>query len=141
MPTSPRWQNTISAGFLIALVAAFGAEAYRQAQTPNPTIRVVDGDTVAINGETIRIVNLDAPELPPRHKCQREADLAQKAKAELTKLTTNARISTQVNSSRPKDRYGRTLAILYANGEDVAYPMVASQTARWWMGKSSPWCS
>lgn len=103
-------------------------------------IRVIDGDTIVIGAEHIRIENLDAPEMPGRAKCPHEAELALKAKAEMQRLVDSGPVTLKRMTKRPKDRYGRTLADVLVGGRDVAPGMIAAGVARPWRGKSSNWC-
>lgn len=100
-------------------------------------VRVVDGDTLEIAGETVRIENLDAPEM--RGACSAETALAARAKARLEQLV-RGKVELRRNATRPKDRYGRTLAVVTVDGRDVAGPMITEGLARPWRGKSSDWC-
>jgi endonuclease YncB( thermonuclease family) len=106
------------------------------------SVRVVDGDTVVIAGERVRLSDLDAPEMPGRARCQREVQLAVAAKVKLTTILSvdGADIRLLRDLARPKDRYGRTLGRIIVNGEDVAAPLIAAGVARPWRGRSSNWC-
>src|SRR5689334_370780 len=71
---------------------------------------VVDGDTFWIDGEKIRIADIDAPEThPPR--CPREAELGNAATRRLQALL-NAGPVTLAVADRDTDRYGRKLRIV-----------------------------
>jgi micrococcal nuclease len=39
-----------------------------------------------------------------------------------------------------KDRFGRTLATVYAGGTDVGAALVYEGLARWWEGRRESWC-
>jgi len=74
-------------------------------------IRVVDGDTVHIDGEKIRIMGLNTPETW-RPKCIAEEMLGKQATAYGKVLAEQiGRIERH-----GKDRYGRTLARVYLEG-------------------------
>jgi micrococcal nuclease len=131
----------IAPGASLVLVLALGlGVAAWQAVEPEPALRIIDGDTLELNGETIRIENLDAPEMPGRAECQIEADLAVKAKGELERITKGKVITLRRNTQRPTDQYGRTLAVVLADGQDVATPLISAGLARPWRGRSSDWC-
>jgi len=91
---------------------------------------VVDGDTVWIQREKIRIADIDAPEMNGR--CTAERALAIKARDRLVVLlrTNDVRIERQ-----GKDRYGRTLARLGNVGEQLISEGLAS---RW--PERRDWC-
>ena len=95
---------------------------------------VVDGDTFRYNGEAIRILGLDTPEM--RGKCPSERRLALKAKNRLRVL-----LQGQIRlERRGKGRYGRTLAHVYANGVDVAQVLITEGLGRPYNGGRRPWC-
>jgi micrococcal nuclease len=100
-------------------------------------LRVIDGDTLALGGERIRIIGLDAPERPGR--CAREAMLGQRAAERLAALLADgARVER-----RGRDRRRRTLAIVRtADGRDVAQVLIAEGLARPYRGRGPRpgWC-
>lgn len=76
---------------------------------------VIDGDTIEVAGERIRLLKIDTPELT-KPRCQQEYDLAIKARARLVELLDNKQLTVVPEG---KDPYGRTLAYVYANDDDV----------------------
>lgn len=106
------------------------------------TWRVVDGDTVEIGGETVRIANIDTPEI--KHaQCDAERRLGLVAKAELDELLAGGAIILQrgdPTTGRQRDKYGRTLGVISIDGHDVGETLVARQMARPWTGKRQSWC-
>lgn len=105
-------------------------------------LRVIDGDTIAVGRLHIRIENLDAPEMPGRARCEREAALALAARDKMAALlAAPGEIDYLPDQARQFDRYGRTLARVTVRGEDVAGPMIAAGVARPWRGRSSDWCA
>jgi len=125
---------------IAACVFAVGcsASANPGAEMSHPDVRVVDGDTLRIDGERVRISNMDAPEMGAHAKCWAEAALASLAKRELEAIVgeypdiTMRRVGT--------DRYGRTLALVYAHGHDVGEAMVTQGYASEWVGHRWDWC-
>jgi micrococcal nuclease len=96
---------------------------------------VVDGDSITVDGERIRIMGLDAPEMHCR--CARECTMARDAKAELTRILE----APAVIERHGKDRYGRMLARVTVGGQDVADRMIAAGLARPYHGeRRQPWC-
>src|SRR5262245_3555333 len=86
--------------------------------------RVVDGDTIVVNGATIRLWGIDAPET--RQMCQQAAgngayDCGRDATAHLQSL-----IGSQSVICEPKtfDRYRRVVALCRVNGTDLGAAMV-----------------
>lgn len=97
---------------LLAVFPAYGAE-----------VKVVDGDSLVIEGRRIRLQGIDAPEYSQTcgdkegydYPCGREAlkfmkQLVQSGKVECQKIQ--------------KDIYKRDLSICYVNGEDINYKMI-----------------
>lgn len=104
--------------------------------------RVVDGDTIELDGETVRIANIDTPEI--RHaQCDAERRLGRVAKAELDKILSRGTITLQrgdPETGRKTDKYGRTLGVVAVEGRDVGDELVARELARPWTGKRQGWC-
>ena len=101
---------------------------------PPPAARVtcvVDGDTVWIAGEKIRLLDIDAPEM--RGDCARERRLAIAARDRLVAVL-NARPFTIQREG--KDRYGRTLARL----GDAGAVLLREGLAHRWPDREG-WCS
>ncbi|WP_037464214.1 thermonuclease family protein [Sphingobium herbicidovorans] len=80
-------------------------------------ITVVDGDTLRINGERIRLLGIDAPEI---HGC-RQGRVCVPSDGQASKRSLEAIMSGQISVQRVgQDRYGRTLAQVYVRGRNVA---------------------
>lgn len=100
---------------------------------------VVDGDTIWIAGEKVRLADIDTPEThPPR--CAEEADLGRQATRRLQELL-NAGPVTLADADRPTDRYGRRLAIVTRDGQSLGDTLIAEGLARPWEGRRRPWCA
>ena len=91
---------------------------------------VVDGDTVWIEREKIRLLDIDAPEMDG--KCAAEKALARRSRDRLVELL---RARTVTISRDGVDRYGRTLARL----GDVGEQLVREGLAQRW-GDRRGWC-
>lgn len=115
------------------------ADSSGPSQPPIP-IRIIDGDTFELGDETIRISNIDAPEMPPRSRCDSEAKLAQEAKAGLGQLMLVDWDVRPTITREGRDRYGRTLARASLLQVDVGEEMVRRGWARPWTGRRSQWC-
>lgn len=85
---------------------------------------VIDGDSIKLNGSTIRLHGIDAPEIG--QACGSWPAGAHAA-ATLRALLEGRRVSCQPVTT---DRYGRTVAICHADGIDVGAAMVR-QGAAW----------
>ena len=97
---------------------------------------LLDGDTFTLDGERIRIVGIDAPELG-QAKCAAEKVLAFKASARLGELLAGCAV---VLDRQGKDRYGRTLATVTACGRDIGEALIREGLARPWRGRRETWC-
>lgn len=100
------------------------------------SLYVVDGDTIILGTERIRISNIDAPEL--HGKCDAEVRLAIAARRRLAGLLSDMTPEVRREGT---DRYGRTLARLYVGDQDVGELLVSESLARPWMGRREPWCT
>lgn len=100
----------------------------------------IDGDTIVIGKEHIRILNIDAPEI--RHaQCEDELALGMAAKVRMQELIISGTITLQRgDNGRMKDRYGRSLARVFVDGQDVGEELVSEGLAREWDGHRHPWC-
>ena len=114
-----------------------------QPASPPPVLRVIDGDTFVIDGETVRISNIDAPEMPPRARCASEAQLAQAATASLADILGVGHEGRPHIEREGRDRYGRTLARvgILTGYLDVGDTMIERGHARRWTGRREPWCA
>jgi micrococcal nuclease len=99
---------------------------------------VVDGDTLWIEGEKIRVADIDAPETHPS-RCAREADLGGRATRRLAELVNAGPFELKI-LDRDVDRYGRKLRILVRDGRSLGDQLVAEGLARTWEGRRRPWC-
>ena len=96
---------------------------------------VVDGDTIWLDGEKIRLELLNAPEVQGR--CDRERELAARATRRLSALLSASAFSV---SRTGKDRYDRTLARVTIGGRDVGATLVGEGLAHPWHGQKRGWC-
>ena len=88
------------------------------------SLRIVDGDTIVLNGEKIRFSGIDTPEL--KQTCLKdgqEVPCGMTAKRLLAEKIGNATIEC---ISEGKDTYKRTLAECFVNGESVSKFLVRS---------------
>jgi len=100
-------------------------------------IYVIDGDTFVLNGTRIRVAGIDAPETHPA-RCPQEARLGAAATERLAELLRGRPLWV---SGLKTDRWGRAVAVVRVNGEDVADAMIGSGLARNYDGKQRQgWC-
>lgn len=86
---------------------------------PAGACRAVDGDTLRCGAERVRLIGIDAPELPghcARHRrCAPGDPFA--ARAHLARLLRSGPIMI---TRTGQDHYGRTLALVRAGGTDLS---------------------
>lgn len=96
---------------------------------------VVDGDTFWLDGEKVRIADIDAPEMNGR--CPSESRLAIASRDRLRQLLNSEEFKLH---RAGQDRYGRTLAVVTIDGYSVGDVLVSEGLARTWTGRREPWC-
>lgn len=107
---------------------------------PGPrTTCVVDGDTFWLDGEKIRIADINAPETHEAG-CLAERELGERATRRLVALL-NAGPFTLETQGRAKDRYGRSLRIVVREGRSLGAELVTEGLAEPWRGRRSDWCA
>lgn len=110
------------------------------------TVRVIDGDTIEVGGETIRLADIDTPERGARAECDAEARLAELATTRLRILLAEQAWRIERETKRdgtPKlDRYERSLAVLVLEpgGGSIGMVLVAEGYAVAWEGRRHDWC-
>ncbi|AYM66191.1 thermonuclease family protein [Agrobacterium fabrum] len=119
---------------VVAAIVCFSSIACAQ-----QNVVVLDGDTIIVQGEHIRIEGINAPEL--KGKCREESVRALRARSRLMELLKNAEIGIDRNGF---DRYRRTLAFVAADGNPVGDVLMREGLARKWVqtynGQQEPWC-
>ncbi|MGJ8536793.1 MAG: thermonuclease family protein [Parasphingopyxis sp.] len=99
---------------------------------------VVDGDTFWMEGEKIRILDIDTPELHPA-RCAEEERLGEAAKARLHELLNGGAVTLE-RAGRDRDRYGRLLRRVEVNGQPVGAVLIGEGLARPYAGGRRSWC-
>jgi micrococcal nuclease len=110
-------------------------------QTPQE-IRVIDGDTLKIDGETVRLYGVDTPETR-RPRCVGEVKIGRQATALVVdRLAPREGQPPVVKIWRKgKDRFGRTLATVRIDGEDLGETLLEAGLAEPTpSGKRHDWC-
>ena len=104
---------------ILALISFFIFNYFKQQE-----IRVVDGDTIHINGEKIRFTGIDTPEL--KQSCLKEGI------KDACGVTAKQILIEKIGSnnveciSEGKDQYKRTLAECFVNNESLSSYLVRS---------------
>ncbi|MCP4408844.1 MAG: thermonuclease family protein [Gammaproteobacteria bacterium] len=96
---------------------------------------VVDGDTIWLNGEKIRLESFNTPEV--NGKCNRERQLARQATRRLSQILSS-RPFTVVRSGY--DIYGRRLAFVSTASGGVGGKLIREGLAHEWHGRKQSWC-
>ena len=104
------------------LLAGSAANAVHADFTPaTGTVSIVDGDTISVGREKIRLLAIDTPETF-RSRCDNELVLGLKAKERLRQLLDSGSVSIERDGH---DRYRRTLANVKAGAIDVGATLLA----------------
>jgi endonuclease YncB( thermonuclease family) len=119
-------------------VSAVGRRVHFNMCGRNRYTCVVDGDTIWLDGQNLRLQSYDTPE-PYNDICggQAEVALAKRASARLLDLL-NANPFTVDTAGH--DRYGRTLATIRIGGRDVGDILINEGLARRWPNGREFWC-
>jgi endonuclease YncB( thermonuclease family) len=99
---------------------------------------VVDGDTIWLEGQKVRIADIDTPETH-EPKCASEKALGDRAAVRLQELLNSGSVTLHA-IERDEDRYGRKLRIVLVDGVSVGDTLVAEGLARWYGAGRKPWC-
>lgn len=100
---------------------------------------VVDGDTIWLEGEKIRIADIDTPEIS-EPRCQSEYDRGIRSRDRLAELLNEGEFDVLPIGDRDQDQYGRKLRVLVRNGQSLGKQLVSEGLARTWTGAREPWC-
>lgn len=97
------------------------------ALSPVYNCTATDGDTLNCNGERIRLIGMDAPEMgrcPSNRRCVKGD--GQAAKRYLATLIRGRSLTIERIG---RDRYDRTLALVYVDGLNLSCAMIAAGQA------------
>lgn len=100
---------------------------------------VIDGDTIRYDGMTIRLADIDAPEIRD-FKCPAELALGQRATRRLLELMNAGPFTVVATGSRDVDVYGRKLRLLMRDGQSLGDILITEGLARRWDGARRSWC-
>jgi len=102
---------------------------------------VIDGDTIDDNATRIRfrLENIDAPETKENAKCAAEAHMGGRAKWKAIEFIKAAK-TVEAHTTGRIDPYGRMIARVKLDGEDLGDMLVARGFARPWTGARETWC-
>lgn len=103
---------------------------------------VTDGDTIRCNGERIRLLGVDAPDDPGNSRCKpvpKPGAVCDRQRAAASKASLQRIMAGPLSIERVgTDPYGRTLAMVYAQGRSLSCHQIeggqATYFARWDQG-------
>lgn len=100
-------------------------------------VRVYDGDTILVSGpdgrRVIRLLGIDAPETS-KGKGETGQPYSKKSRQYLAGLILNRKV---ILVTFGKDRYERTLAVVYHDGRDINRAMIRAGLAEVYRGRTS----
>ena len=89
--------------------------------------RIIDGDTIESNGTSVRLLGINTPERGEKYY--------KEAKEFLEELILNETVQIEYGKDR-EDQYGRTLAYVFYNGENVNQKIIENGFANYYfLGK------
>jgi micrococcal nuclease len=100
---------------------------------------VIDGDTFRYRGTTIRIADIDTPEVFS-YACPSEREAGERATRRLHALLNAGPFALEGYGGRDEDRYGRKLRVVTRDGQSLGMVLVAEGLAREWDGARRGWC-
>ena len=121
------------------VLATLVAAAFALCQPGPRNTCVVDGDTFWIEGEKVRIADINAPETHSA-QCSFEQQLGERATSRLIALLNQGPFDLDLWSARDRDRYGRLLRVVTRRGRSLGAELVAEGLAEHWKGRRSNWC-
>lgn len=106
---------------------------------PGPrTTCVVDGDTFWLDGEKVRMADINAPETHGAG-CPAEQARGEAATRRLIALLNAGPVALEVHG-RSTDRYGRALRVVTRGGKSLGAQLVDEGLAERWQGRRGNWC-
>jgi endonuclease YncB( thermonuclease family) len=113
--------------------------SFHQCKWGGGTNCVVDGDTIYLEGQKIRIAGIDAPETHD-YGCPEELALGDRATDRLQSLLNGGAV-TLSSIDRDEDVYGRKLRDVAVDGNDVGDTLISEGLVRAYGGGRRSWCA
>ena len=126
IPSDSMLGMAVLGGVAVAVaIAIFGKEKSNhpgEASSAIQAVKVIDGDTIEVNSEKLRLYGIDAPEKgQPCRRNNTPYDCGTASKEHLEFLLSGAEVNC---TKKGKDKWGRYVAECEADGEDVSKLMV-----------------
>ncbi len=132
-------EDRTESGAAYASAAAPTAARFTLCGGPNDDNCVIDGDTIRLAGERVRLEDIDAPETH-NARCAYEQQLGDRATRRLAELINAGPFELVSAGERDRDQYGRALRVVVRNGQSLGDTLVGEGLARTWDGARHPWC-
>ncbi|RPF70427.1 thermonuclease family protein [Aurantiacibacter spongiae] len=113
----------------LALAACTPAPPAMAQAEPLADCRITDGDTIRCGDERIRLLGIDAPELPGH--CRQGRDCVEGDPYASTETLRRAMQGRLTIARAGTDRYGRTLAVVYADGVNLSCAQIEAGQAEY----------
>lgn len=128
---------------LLAVIVLVSASYAYAEPIDRAQITVTDGDTIHVVGEpkAIRLVGFDAPETGDENaRCDAEKERGERAKVRLSEILDTGTLDIRYRKHR--DRYGRRLARLTVDGQNVGGTLIREGLAVRYYGRGPKmdWC-
>lgn len=124
----------------VALLQHCDERASKTIFIKSESIRIIDGDTIAVGDDRHRLIGFDTPETY-RARCKDEFEWGERAKLRLEQLVA-ANGGLTLRSRSRRDKYGRVLSNASIERTSVAEILISEGLARPYSGgKRSTWCS
>ena len=103
--------------------------------------RLIDGTAIEVDGETIRISNIDTPRIR-QAECEAERRLGLRARKRVRELLSTDKIAIQqTDIGLTNTEHGLKHAKVAVDGADLGEKLIAEGFARPWTGERRSWCS
>jgi len=100
------------AGFYYGVNTKSSKEKLPEGNMQGTVTQIIDGDTLVVDGTTIRLALVDAPE-------RGEVGFIEATKFAASVCPVGSIAYVDVDDGQPRDNYGRTVALVYCGGKNL----------------------
>jgi endonuclease YncB( thermonuclease family) len=136
--------HAAQAALAIVLIGAVALLSPEPSLAPSPAaaetlrrVHVIDADTIEAQGQRIRIVNIDTPEVGAGARCAAERRLGVRA-TQRTHALIQAAARVETHPTGRTDAYGRTIAYVSIDGRDLGETLIAEASPGLGAADASP---